>query len=727
MRKQFSSRIGLFFILNCMWLSFSNVLVAQASEYELKAALKHLRDNKLNAASINFQAGWNAFRNDQNLLFKAGNCHLDVNNLKDAKMCLERLHELNPGFSGLPWSLARTYHFNQEFYNAIKFYKAALRELGTGHRQADFIRNELIRCAYGNQYQRRDPIALVEPFGNDINSENDEFAACPSVNYNGKYYFSIKYTLSGTKLTNVSKKIKKEQADVFVTQLENGKWAAPLKLHSELNSNLNEEVLDFCGDGNVMIFSRELPGKNYEIFTDTFHRDAASLHYSVWKSPVQSSIGDKSLCIFQDSVLIFSSARTGGYGANDLYLSIWRQGMWMDPVNLGPQVNGPFNEAYPYLSKDGKTLYFSSDRLESMGGYDVFKLKYFAESNSWSEVFNLGIPVNSPGDDTHFKLTQDGLAAVMTSDRKRNNLGNRDLYFVYFKQALEEQSEDAQGSTLSLLMNPEVPEIKIIDVPASKDINRRTVHSLSAEPFYYRDENYLLEPKNKLAADQLAKFLMHNPGLHLQITGHAYEENRDALNLFFSVKKAESLSLYLQKQGIDKNRMIHAGLGRAIPLAKTEPGQSGNAAAMKFNKRIEYKIIGADSSLHDINYKPLPIHPHLKAEIEANCFSQSEHVFYILYLGEAPSILNHPLVDHSKGFVFAEKSEGSDLYRYYFGSYNAFKQAFEDWQNFRKQGIEIKGIKARYKDHWILKNDIVDLALDFPDLLNYLDFLNSEE
>ncbi len=77
-------------------------------------------------------------------------------------------------------------------------------------------------------------------------------------------------------------------------------------------------------------------------------------------------------------------------------------GKWSTlPQNL-TNINSPFDEEYPSLSKDGKTLYFSSKGYENMGGYDIFKSVWDESAQAWSKPVNLGSPVNSPFEDIYF-------------------------------------------------------------------------------------------------------------------------------------------------------------------------------------------------------------------------------------------------------------------------------------------------------------------------------------
>lgn len=105
-------------------------------------------------------------------------------------------------------------------------------------------------------------------------------------------------------------------------------------------------------------------------------------------------------------------------------------GEWSKPAHFATTINSEFNEDSPYLSPDEKTLYFASDGHETMGGYDIFKSTYDTISQSWTEPVNLGFPINSPDDEIHFKLNHDQMSGYFTSNRL-NTFGDYDIFFFW--------------------------------------------------------------------------------------------------------------------------------------------------------------------------------------------------------------------------------------------------------------------------------------------------------
>jgi hypothetical protein len=101
--------------------------------------------------------------------------------------------------------------------------------------------------------------------------------------------------------------------------------------------------------------------------------------------------------------LYYSSFGDNGNTGRDIYfVNKLPNGTWSKPQMLPMSVNTEFDEDYPFLHPNGKTLYFSSKGHNSMGGYDVFKTTYSPETQTWSKPENLEFPINSPDDDILF-------------------------------------------------------------------------------------------------------------------------------------------------------------------------------------------------------------------------------------------------------------------------------------------------------------------------------------
>jgi hypothetical protein len=124
-----------------------------------------------------------------------------------------------------------------------------------------------------------------------------------------------------------------------------------------------------------------------------------------YKSGYDKKKKDKSVVYLPRSGerLYYSSYGEGGGNGRDIfYVNKLPNGSWSKPTMLPSSINTEFDEDYPFLHPNGKTLYFSSKGHNSMGGYDVFKTTYNAETQTWSKPENLEFPINSPDDDILF-------------------------------------------------------------------------------------------------------------------------------------------------------------------------------------------------------------------------------------------------------------------------------------------------------------------------------------
>lgn len=204
----------------------------------------------------------------------------------------------------------------------------------------------------------------------------------------------------------------------------NTRWNETKLLPGEINSNLNNGPATFNKTGDTVYFSRNLivkgnikdisgPGNKLGLFSAVFRNgewtDMKELRFNdnAWNvtTPFLSPDGKK---------LFFASDKAEGYGGSDIYFSQWKNGYWDNPVNLGENVNTEGNEAYPFINSEGD-MFFSSDRHPGKGGKDIFYTRY--ADSAWIRPVALSAPINSEGDDFGF-ITDDTFSeGYFSSDR----------------------------------------------------------------------------------------------------------------------------------------------------------------------------------------------------------------------------------------------------------------------------------------------------------------------
>ncbi len=157
-----------------------------------------------------------------------------------------------------------------------------------------------------------------------------------------------------------------------------------------------------------------------------FHFNSNDASYSV-ADPFISKDGKR---------LYFSSNMPGGYGGYDLYVTQWLEHSWSAPMNLGKQINSAGDEVKPFEHADGEMI-FASDGMGGFGGLDLFAAS--KAGNQWL-VRNLGSPINDSTDDLGLVMSEDKSFGFLSSNRK-GGAGKYDIYLV--KELLKKEDSFA--------------------------------------------------------------------------------------------------------------------------------------------------------------------------------------------------------------------------------------------------------------------------------------------
>ncbi len=104
-------------------------------------------------------------------------------------------------------------------------------------------------------------------------------------------------------------------------------------------------------------------------------------------------------------------------GVRNIYMTEYRDSLWTIPSLLNEDMTSPSDEIYPLLSSDGRTMYFASEGLHGVGGFDIYMSEWSDEDNDWSVSVNMGFPYSSPADDFLFMNTDDENHTIFASNR----------------------------------------------------------------------------------------------------------------------------------------------------------------------------------------------------------------------------------------------------------------------------------------------------------------------
>ncbi|MCB0548523.1 MAG: PD40 domain-containing protein [Phaeodactylibacter sp.] len=516
---------------------------------------------------------------DQEARFLQAVCLYNLNHLDEAlALFQQQIKEDKAPYPECWFYQAKAYHAMHQFGKAAESYKDYLRRLKNNHPNRQIAWEEVRRCAKGMDLQYKPSEAGVENMGPEVNTAHDEFAPVLSQNFSNKLYFSSirPGNMGGRRNVNglPDNRLGQYFSDMFSTEVVGvGQWGKAQAMHHLLNSPQHEILLGFNQDGSALYYFKGWAPETGQILIDTFRKiEERTLTSDPFRGPMNTALGDGTPFFFNDTLLYFSSRRPGGYGGLDLYYSSYSKGRWSAPKNLGPVINTAYDETTPFLARDGKTLYFSSNNSSrSLGGLDVLKAVYNGRAQRWTEPENLGMPINSAGDDAYFRIAKDGFTAYFSSSRK-DSYGQRDLYIAYFNHFLPEMElvmpvpptpppyAEAEATpkvqeTISQSrenLATEVPESQA--TPTAEPTGGSSANAFP--PFYFQATDRVLDADQKTQLDKIASLMQETPGLHLIITAYHTGQLPLSKRLFQGIKQAEIAAGYLMQKGINGTQIF---------------------------------------------------------------------------------------------------------------------------------------------------------------------------
>ncbi len=679
---------------------------------------------------------------NKDLLMKRMIANYEVNNIEKAKADVPKVLAFEQIPDLVYLYIAKIYHAELNFEKAIEYYKNYLRKTGKGDQYRQMVIGEIKRCAVGLNLQFYEQSAFVENMGSEINTPYDEMDPVQSPNYLAKYYFSSNRPDSEGGKRN-SKGIKDEKygdyfLDMYSAELFNGRWSDIKPLNTLLNTSKHERVLDFNTNGSILFFMKGESPTTASIHVDTFGVQKSEIYPPKLKSPVYGEKGDVYLQFYNDSTVIFASKRTGGYGGYDLYVSYMKEDLWSQPKNLGPRINTPYDEISPFLTNDGRHLYFSSNGLESIGGFDVFHSEYLSDAGTWSSPTNMKLGINSALDDIHYRISADGQSAYFCSSRK-SGYGRHDLYTAYLKK--QEIGQLAYNPVLPFIAD----DVFIKDLVSSRRIRRpsagtratpqsentkpdtpddiRTVteREYVVDPLNYTSDENLFTIKNQKTLDNIVDIMNIYPSTRIQIESHSVPESQIAYELYFSLKRAEKISEYLIDKGVRRSRILLRGFGASYPLVSREKAGPSSALAGKLNRRLEVRVLGAEDLPLKIDYTEPVIADFLKDQSSELYKTILSGLSYRVEIARVRQMYQNEILNYYQDAMI-EKGFDDDDYIYSIGLYKSYFDAQDVLKALRNDNITTAVIKPFLDGKEIDSDSLMDLATKYPDLVNYLQY-----
>ena len=561
--------------------------------------------------------------------------------------------------------------------------------------------------------------AYVENLGKLVNSAGNELNPVWSPNHPYRIYFSSDQQVDTSSVDSLAPALPQRgyHYNLFGSIVANGVWSHPGPMNVHLLSAEDKMLAGFNSNGRRVYYAlADQEGRQTLMLNEMSDTSDFEPSRPLEITHLTSDGFARDFFFYSDSTVLFSSIRPEGYGGYDLYVIHRKDSLWGIPENLGPEINSAYDERYPYLAHDGRTLFFSSNNLKSMGGFDLFMSRYDDQKMSWPPIENLGTPFNSPANDIQLRIAETGLSSLFVSDRA-GGFGGYDLYSGYFKNERGEQGIQSQPLSFNLVRSWRLLEGAYGDQLKSNLLVNATINSL-----YYTTDESILVGNNKKELDQLAALMNKFPGIRLNMIMNSFATGRTAsgTELFFGIKRLESIVQYLNTKGIRPGRIVLQSVGAQYPVAKTELAGKPVMSGINLNRRIDLSLMNTDSLPVKVNYIRPAVNDVLK-DPEGEKFRKR-----ILGLSYRIQVISLGQMYKGDMFVFdpdilIESIGGSSIYRYLIGLYNNYSDAAKLLDILKKRGVNDAFIVPYINNVRINKNEITDEQIRlFPDLNNYL-------
>lgn len=495
------------------------------------------------------------------------------------------------------------------------------------------------------QYRKRSYEFAVEYARRHAN-DNYVFApqnAGPEINTAQSEYFPS-LTIDSKELI-FTRVVNDRNEDFYSSVQQDDKWQPARPLSGGINTVMNEGAQTISQDGQWVIFTACTRPDGFgscdlyiSYLDDRGWSEASNLGGTInsqqWESQPSLSPDKKDL--------YFASRRPGGYGGADIYVShLQPNGKWSTPENLGPQINTSGDDQCPFIHADNQTLYFTSNGWPGYGDDDLFYVRK-GPGGDWSTPENLGYPINTINKEGTLFVTTDGNTAWYASDRA-DSRGGWDIYHFELRESVKplrtlwvrgrvydkktekglpsgiELIDLSSGKPVSTLQTDEKGQY-LVTLPIGKDyafnVNRKNYlfysdnfmlsreapdstyeKNIALQPLeanasvvlnniFFDLNKFELKPESKAELDKVVLLLQENPTLKIEISGHTDNIGKPADNQVLSNNRAKAVVSYLINSRIAANRLTYKGYGEKQPIDdnNTENGRAKN-------RRTELKVL----------------------------------------------------------------------------------------------------------------------------------------
>lgn len=457
---------------------------------------------------------------------------------------------------------------------------------------------------------------------------------------------------------------KMSYTNLYFTKREGASWSQPQEI-SGINSNYHDAVASVSPTGNTMVFTRSytlesgsLAGNENKVSTTQLYTSRKAADGTWEKATILPFSDNKNMFAHpafasDGKTLYFSSDMPGGFGGMDIWVVKMSDNVWGTPMNLGGNVNSAGNEIFPTLRRDDE-LYYSSDIIESIGGYDL--MTSANRNGIWERPVHLSYPLNSSYDDFSIAWNADSKTGYFSSDRygsdrifsfieddskvtfnvlvsgrdsklplggakitlKNLTDGTEQMYITdgngkltaelmkgkdyqminelegYFNQT---ENFDTRGNGDPINKMIEMAELYVTDANGAsggkKDNSKVKAKGIYDLPDIHWDYNkWDIRNDATPYLDNLVKLFRENNNLKFELRSHTDCRGSFEYNDDLSSKRAKAVTDYMVKKGVPRATIVSKGYGERELLNDCTDGIFCEEPLHEDNRRTEFIVTG---------------------------------------------------------------------------------------------------------------------------------------
>lgn len=452
--------------------------------------------------------------------------------------------------------------------------------------------NEIKSCNLAKEMMKNELVVKKTALGRPVNTPNRD-------------YFPV---VSADESVLVYNSAQKFYQAIFFSKKVNNKWTAPINITPEVESDGNQYVSSLTFDGTEL-YLREEDKFQADLMVSTYENGRWTKSKPLNKN-INTKYWEGNACVTNNGqILYFSSNRPGGAGALDIYKSEKQvNGDWGPAINLGSSINTEYNEDAPFITQDGKRLYFVSQGHNTMGGYDVFYSDYNIDG-TWSKPVNLGYSINTTDDELFYFPVKNGKVAYVAGFMKEG-YGSQDIFRLELgsgeeaattgpakkqepvAQLTDTIKEPAKADTLPKIKERELSQEVVKAITETKVSVQKAEENIVSRSIFFNYNSVELETDARKLLDHLCIVMKNIPELKIEFVGNTDAKGTEEYNLKLSEWRAKAAKSYVVSKGIKAGRISIKGIGKKNFIAiNTNPDGTDNPEGRKFNRRVDVQVL----------------------------------------------------------------------------------------------------------------------------------------